>query len=77
MTKTETTLTDEVLSLPVEMRIQLVDKLLESLNPPTPKEVEEAWAKEIERRIAEDERGEAKMIPGEEVMAELRRKYCK
>ncbi len=35
----------------------------------------EAWAKEVDRRIAEDERGEVKMIPGEEVIAELRRKY--
>lgn len=66
---------DEALSLPVESRIMLVDRLLESLNSPAQKEIEEAWAKEVERRIAEDERGEVKMIPGEQVFARLRKKY--
>jgi putative addiction module component (TIGR02574 family) len=75
MTKAEIAVMDDALSLPVEARVQLVEKLIESLNLPTQSEVEEAWAKEVERRIAEDERGEVKMIPGEEVIAELRRKY--
>jgi len=66
---------DDALSLPVEARVQLVEKLLQSLNLPTQEEVEEAWAKEVDRRIAEDERGEVEMIPGEKVIAELRRKY--
>ncbi|HUT36707.1 MAG TPA: addiction module protein [Planctomycetota bacterium] len=75
MGKAEMAVMDDALSLPVEARVQLVDKLLQSLNLPTQEEVEEAWAKEVDRRIAEDERGEVKMIPGEEVIAELRRKY--
>ncbi|MBM4032242.1 MAG: addiction module protein [Planctomycetes bacterium] len=66
---------DDALSLPVEARVRLVDKLLRSLNSPPQEEVEEAWAKEVERRIAEDERGEVKMIPGHKVIAKLRRKY--
>lgn len=66
---------EDALSLPVEARVQLVEKLLESLNSPTQSQVEEAWAEEVDRRIAEDERGEVEMIPGEEVIAELRRKY--
>jgi len=74
MTKAEMAVVDDALSLPVEMRVQLVDKLLQSLNLPTQKAVEEAWAKEVDRRIAEDERGEVKMIPAEKVFAELRRK---
>ena len=75
MGKAEMAVMDDALSLPVEARVQLVDKLLQSLNLPTQPEVEEAWAKEVDRRIAEDERGEVEMIPGEEVVAELRRKY--
>jgi putative addiction module component (TIGR02574 family) len=75
MGKAEMAVMDDALSLPVEARVQLVDKLLQSLNLPTQAEVEEAWAKEVDRRIAEDERGEVEMIPGEEVVAELRRKY--
>ena len=66
---------DDALSLPVEARVQLVDKLLQSLSLPTQEEVAKAWAEEVDRRIAEDERGEVEMIPGEEVIAELRRKY--
>ncbi len=75
MEKAEMAVMDDALSLPVEARVRLVDKLLQSLNLPTQEEVEEAWAKEVERRIAEDERGEVKMVPGDEVIAELRRKY--
>jgi len=75
MGKAEMAVMDDALSLPVEARVRLVDKLLQSLNLPTQEEVEEAWAKEVDRRIAEDERGEVKMVPGDEVIAELRRKY--
>jgi len=66
---------DDALSLPVEARVQLVEKLLESLNLPTQSEVEEAWAKEVDLRIAQVEKGEVKLVPGEEVFARLRRKY--
>ena len=66
---------DDALSLPVEARVRLVDRLLESLNLPTRTEVEEAWAKEVEHRMSQVERGEVQLIPGEEVFAELRRKY--
>ncbi|MBM4039170.1 MAG: addiction module protein [Planctomycetes bacterium] len=75
MVKTEAALTDDALSLPVEARIRLVDRLLQSLNSPTQNEIEEAWAKEVDRRIAQIERGEAKLVPAEEVFAKLRRKY--
>ncbi len=75
MTKAEMAVVDDALSLPVEMRVQLVDKLLQSLNLPTQKEVEEAWAKEVDRRIAQVEKGEVKLLPGEEVLARLRRKH--
>ena len=66
---------DDALSLPVEARVRLVDRLLESLNLPTRTEVEEAWAEEVEHRISQVEKGEAELIPGEEVFARLRRQY--
>lgn len=75
MGKAEMAIMDDALSLPVEARVELVEKLLRSLNPPTQAEVEAAWAKEVDRRIAQVERGEAKLVPGEEVFARLRRKY--
>jgi len=45
--------------LPVETRIMLVNKLLESLNP-TKKEIDELWAKEAEERIADLRSGREK-----------------
>jgi putative addiction module component (TIGR02574 family) len=63
-------LLNEAISLPVELRAQLVDALLRSLNP-TQAEIDEWWAGEAERRIAELDAGEAELIPGEEVFARL------
>ena len=37
-------------------------------------EVEEAWRVEVERRIGQIERGEARLIPGDEVFTRLRRR---
>ena len=41
---------DEAVSLPVEIRAQLVDKLLRSLHP-VQKEIDELWAAEAERGL--------------------------
>ncbi len=61
---------NEAMSLPVELRAQLVDELLKSLNPARV-EIDELWAAEAERRVAEIETGRAELIPGEEVFARL------
>ena len=37
--------------------------------------VDEAWAVEIQRRLEEIRSGKVQTIPGEQVMAELRRRY--
>ena len=66
---------DEALSLPADARIELVEKLLASLNLPTQAEINRLWAKEAERRAVEIERGEVKLIPGEKVFAKIRKKY--
>lgn len=63
-------LISEAISLPVDIRLQLVERLLESLNP-SHKEIDELWAIEAERRVAEIERGEVKTVPGEEVFRKL------
>ena len=69
MLKTDELL-NEALALPVELRAQLVDALLRSLNP-AQAEIDESWAAEAERRIDELDAGEAQLIPGEEVFAKL------
>jgi putative addiction module component (TIGR02574 family) len=65
-------LISEAISLPVELRAQLVDELLKSLNP-SQAEIDELWGAEAERRVAEIEAGTVQLIPGEQVFAELRK----
>ncbi len=66
----EDELMSEVVSLPVEIRLQLVEKLLESLNP-SHKDIDKLWATEAERRIAELERGEVKTVQENDVFRKL------
>lgn len=66
---------DEALSLPADARIDLVEKLLKSLNLPTQRDIDRLWAGEAERRVAELDAGEVKSIPGTEVFDRVRRKY--
>ena len=61
--------------LPEDQRIQLVNELLESLDPPAEEaseaEVSAAWDDEIERRLDEIDSGKVEMIFHEEFMADL------
>ena len=66
-------LMDEAMSLPVELRAQLVDKLLKSLNP-AQAEIDELWALEAEKRVADLEAGKVRPIPGEEVFEKIRKR---
>jgi putative addiction module component (TIGR02574 family) len=66
---------DDVLLLPTDARISLVEQLLTSLNLPTQPEVDRLWAKEAERRIAQIEEGKVKLISGEKVFSDIRKKY--
>ena len=59
-------------ALSPEERSRLIDLLLESLHEPPITEVEAAWEVEIERRLAEYDRGEVKSIDAEEVFAKAR-----
>ena len=62
--------------LPIDMKLELIDRLLESISA-TSQVVEEAWKEEVERRIDEVESGDVKLIPGEEVFAKMRKRYRK
>jgi hypothetical protein len=53
---------DEASSLPIEMRMQLVEKPLRSLNP-TQKEIDKLWAKEAEKRVEDIRSKRVKTIP--------------
>ena len=71
------TLTDQALSLPTIDRVQLANKLLESLNSPSSEELNTLWAEEAERRIDELDSGTVQAIPGEKVLADIRKRLTK
>lgn len=56
-------------------QLSLVDRLIASLNLPTQAEVDRLWAAEAERRLAQIDRGEVELIPGEKVFDDIRAKY--
>ena len=60
-------------TLSVEERAQLAQELLESVERDSDPEVQAAWEAEIESRIAKYERGEARLVPAEDVFAAARR----
>ena len=66
-------LADQARTLPAGERSRLVELLLESLHESPLAEVEAAWAKEIERRVAAHARGEVETFAAEDVFAEARR----
>jgi putative addiction module component (TIGR02574 family) len=59
--------------LPAADRAELAGLLLESIEDQPEEGVEEAWAAEIERRIADFRAGRVRMIPWSEARAYLHR----
>ncbi|HVG46430.1 MAG TPA: addiction module protein [Longimicrobium sp.] len=59
----------EVLSLPREDRVRILEALVASLR--TDPEVERAWDEETRRRIRDIRSGVAELIPGEQVLKEV------
>lgn len=66
---------EEALSLPANLRLSLIEKLLESLNQTIDPEIDRLWAEEAERRVLQIEEGKAQLISGEEVFARIREKH--
>jgi putative addiction module component (TIGR02574 family) len=66
-------LSQRALSLSPEDRARLAEELLASLHQDRDRELDLAWENEIGSRIAEIESGTAKLIPSEEVFAEIRK----
>lgn len=71
MTSAAKKVLEEALALPSEDRAKLVEALADSLDA-AEIELSPAWTSEIERRVEAIERGESRLIPGDEVDARLR-----
>ena len=65
-------ITQEVLSLPSNLRIQLLEELIESLESDIDETVHSAWIVEVKRRRDEIHSGIVEPIPGEEALAQIR-----
>ena len=63
-------LTQEALSLPKDLRLQLVEKLLDSLE--VDESIQSEWLVEAEKRRNEIRNGLVKPISGEEALAKVR-----
>lgn len=76
MTAQTAEILDVVDMLPIDMKLEIIDHLLECISP-SKKDVVDAWKDEVERRIDEVESGQVKLIPLEEVRERLGKRYGK
>ncbi len=67
----------DALSLPTNLRTKLVDKLIESLNVPIEKEIDDLWAEEAEKRVSDIDSGKIKPISREKVFKEIQSRFRK
>ena len=63
----------EAIALPVDVRAELTERLIASLAEDVSPEITDLQLAEVRRRIAEVESGEAQLIPGDEVLARVRK----
>jgi putative addiction module component (TIGR02574 family) len=73
MIRTVEELYESASELPAEDRAELAGRLLESIEGEADEGVEEAWAAEIERRMADYRAGRVKTISWSDVRARLHR----
>ena len=62
----------EALQLPPKARADIAGTLLRSLDSGEDPNVEQAWAAEVERRVAEVDSGKVKLVPWERARRRLR-----
>ena len=65
----------EAISLPVEERAIVVGSILRSLNSPED-DIDRQWIVEAERRLEEVRIDRVKAIPGDQVFAQIRKRFA-
>jgi putative addiction module component (TIGR02574 family) len=73
MSRTVQDLYEKASELPPQDRAELAGLLLESLEQPTDADIQDAWAAEIERRMADYRAGRIKTVSWQELRAHLHR----
>lgn len=70
-------LVQDLLSLPYNLRAELIDRLIRSMNVPIQEDINEIWSKEADKRVEEIESGIQNPVDGEKVFEEIRKRYRK
>jgi putative addiction module component (TIGR02574 family) len=66
---------EEATALPVEERALIIDSLLRSLNMPD-RDIEKEWIVVAHRRLEELRSGRVRAIPGDDVFANIRKRFA-
>ena len=66
----------EAATLPVEERAIVVDSLLRTLNPPDA-EIDKAWVRIAQRRLADLRAGRTQPVPGDQVFAKIKERFAR
>lgn len=64
----------EVDSMPIDLKTKLIEKLLNSLNPPH-HDIETLWKQEIDSRVASIEKGAVNLIDGNDVFRKIKARF--
>ncbi len=72
MSLTREQILEAALSLPRESKLELAQKLLDSVDPDAPRDIDQAWVLEARRRLEELDRGAAHTVPADQVFARIR-----
>ena len=67
---------EEIESLPIDIKTQILERILYSINPMQDK-IDRLWAKEAEKRVKEIESGKVKTISGDKVFEEINNRLTK
>ena len=62
---------NSILSLPADVRMEIIDKVYESFDSEDSNEIEALWAEEADRRVEAILNGEMKTIPAVEVYEKI------
>jgi len=66
----------EAATLPVEERAIVVDSLLRTLNPPNT-EIDRAWVRIAQRRLADLRSGRVQPVLGDQVFAKVKERFAR
>jgi len=68
---------NEVLDLPNDERLSLLDRLMHVISIPTATDIEKAWLEESHKRLVDIRSGKTQTVPGEIVFQEVKARYRK